>query len=138
MLRIDSCIDILLCPLRLVSIWRLCQRRGQHRSPIPMPGRGRCRWATALPADTFTEEFVGLVQEKDVVIVDGETATGKSSRFPNALLYGVNEKNRPTKILVNQRRRIAVASLMWRLRKKRTDLEVMGYGVRRGLSQQRR
>ena len=61
--------------------WR--PKKARHKSSTSVPGSGRASWTKPLPADAHEKEFVKKVGEKNFVIVQVDTATGRSPRLPN-------------------------------------------------------
>jgi len=95
----------------------------------------------SLPIDEFEDEILASVARQRVTIIQGETGCGKSSRVPVMIMR--NSKMENTKIYVSQPRRIAVKSLVERVRSCEPDLKHrialrMGHGEREYESNQTR
>ena len=69
-----------------------------------------------LPIDAFREEILSRIHRDRVTIIHGETGCGKSSCLPRFLLEEGESTGVPVQIMVSQPRRIAVTSLLRRLR----------------------
>lgn len=69
-----------------------------------------------LPIDAFREEILTRIHRDRVTIIHGETGCGKSSCLPRFLLEEGERTGVPVQIMVSQPRRIAVTSLLRRLR----------------------
>jgi hypothetical protein len=94
-----------------------------------VPGRKE-----TLPIDAYREEILARIQRDRVTIIHGETGCGKSSCLPAFLLEHAESCNppQPCQIMVSQPRRIAVTSLLRRLRQTlghKVGMR-MGHGVR--------
>ena len=85
-----------------------------------------------LPIDAFREEILQRIRRDRVTIIHGETGCGKSSCLPRFLLEDAEQRGEACRIMVSQPRRIAVTSLLRRLRPtlgKKVGMR-MGHGVR--------
>mmetsp|Transcript_15561 Transcript_15561/g.23901 ORF Transcript_15561/g.23901 Transcript_15561/m.23901 type:complete len:1923 (-) Transcript_15561:159-5927(-) len=87
----------------------------------------------SLPIDEFEDEILASIRRQRVTIIQGETGCGKSSRVPVMIMRHSQIEN--TKIFVSQPRRIAVKSLVERVRTCEPDLKHrialrMGHGER--------
>lgn len=69
-----------------------------------------------LPIDAFREEILMRIARDRVTIIHGETGCGKSSCLPRFLLEHAEATGAPCQVMVSQPRRIAVTSLLRRLR----------------------
>jgi hypothetical protein len=88
----------------------------------------------ALPIDAFREEIIRRIERDRVTIIHGETGCGKSSCLPRFLLEHAEAASPqlPCQIIVSQPRRIAVTSLLRRLREtlgSKVGMR-MGHGIR--------
>ncbi|KAK4523669.1 hypothetical protein GAYE_PCTG71G1565 [Galdieria yellowstonensis] len=85
----------------------------------------------ALPIYEKRDEFLKLVEENKVVVLVGDTGSGKTTQVPQFLLeYGIREKNKM--IVCTQPRRVAAMSVAQRVSE---ELEVplgeqVGYTIR--------
>lgn len=69
-----------------------------------------------LPIDAFREEILMRIARDRVTIIHGETGCGKSSCLPKFLLEHAEATGQHCQVMVSQPRRIAVTSLLRRLR----------------------
>jgi len=85
-----------------------------------------------LPIDDFREQIMGTIARERVVVISGETGCGKSSRIPTFLLEYAEARGERCEMFVSQPRRIAVHSLMKRMRLTLGDKVGMrmGHGTR--------
>jgi len=85
-----------------------------------------------LPIDAYREEIIRRINRDRVTIIHGETGCGKSSCLPRFLLEHAEEVGKRCKITVSQPRRIAVTSLLRRLRQTMGDKVGMrmGHGIK--------
>lgn len=85
-----------------------------------------------LPIDAFREEILQRIHRDRVTIIHGETGCGKSSCLPRFLLEEAEDTGAPVQIMVSQPRRIAVTSLLRRLRTTLGDKVGMrmGHGIK--------
>lgn len=85
-----------------------------------------------LPIDAYREEIIHRINRDRVTIIHGETGCGKSSCLPRFLLEHAEEVGKRCKITVSQPRRIAVTSLLRRLRQTMGDKVGMrmGHGIK--------
>ena len=104
-------------------------------SPVNLPPAEPVPAAPAqdiLPIDAFREEILQRIHQDRVTIIHGETGCGKSSCLPRFLLEEAEETGAPVQIMVSQPRRIAVTSLLRRLRTTLGDKVGMrmGHGIK--------
>jgi len=85
-----------------------------------------------LPIDDHQERILARIARDRVTIIHGETGCGKSSCVPRFIMEDGEKRGQLCRMMVSQPRRIAVSSLMTRLRG-RLGTKVgmrMGHGVR--------
>ena len=80
-----------------------------------------------LPMLTKRKEFLSLVESNDVVIVVGETGSGKSTQIPQYLLESYHPL---AKIICCQPRRVSAISIANRVSKELPDPQLSGYRIR--------
>ncbi|KAG0672362.1 hypothetical protein C6P45_003046 [Maudiozyma exigua] len=87
---------------------------------------------SALPAWTKKEKIVKLINDHDVVLVTGETGSGKSTQVVQFLLDEIIRKEKSTTLLCTQPRRISAIGLAERVSDERcTDCgDEVGYIIR--------
>ncbi|KZT27687.1 P-loop containing nucleoside triphosphate hydrolase protein [Neolentinus lepideus HHB14362 ss-1] len=85
-----------------------------------------------LPAFRSRNEFVELVERNRVVVVVGETGSGKTTQLPQFILDSLILDNRGSKasVLVTQPRRISAISVASRVSAERLDDGSVGYAIR--------
>ncbi|KAI8607500.1 P-loop containing nucleoside triphosphate hydrolase protein, partial [Chytriomyces sp. MP71] len=94
------------------------------------------RFRGDLPVSSMKSEIVELVQRHQVVIISGETGSGKSTQIPQFLLEaaieGKNAGN--TNIVCTQPRRISATSIASRVSEEMGDPQAFGKGAFVGYS----
>ncbi|EPQ60243.1 P-loop containing nucleoside triphosphate hydrolase protein [Gloeophyllum trabeum ATCC 11539] len=85
-----------------------------------------------LPAFKSQDEFVRLVQANRVVVVVGETGSGKTTQLPQFILDSLilGDRGASASILVTQPRRISAISVAARVSAERLDDGSVGYAIR--------
>jgi ATP-dependent RNA helicase DHX57 len=88
----------------------------------------RCR----LPAFASRDDFLAILERSRVVIVVGETGSGKTTQLPQFILDSLIQsgKGSRAKILVTQPRRISAISVAARVHAERLDDGSVGYAIR--------
>ncbi|XP_069986926.1 ATP-dependent RNA helicase TDRD9 [Penaeus vannamei] len=86
---------------------------------------------SALPVFNAQKEVLAKIEEHQVVIIGGETGSGKSTQVPQFILDDAVEKHRHCNIIVTQPRKIAATSLARRVcRERGWQLgKIVGYQV---------
>uniref|UniRef100_A0A3Q3AWS4 RNA helicase n=1 Tax=Kryptolebias marmoratus TaxID=37003 RepID=A0A3Q3AWS4_KRYMA len=99
----------------------------QRRSPSELDGF-RC----ALPVHKHQEEIVQLIRENRVVIVVGETGSGKTTQIPQFLLDNCSKNGQPCRIFCTQPRRLAAIAVAERVAAERGENvgQTVGYHIR--------
>ncbi|KAF5272439.1 hypothetical protein FQA39_LY07907 [Lamprigera yunnana] len=69
----------------------------------------------SLIIDNYREQILGLVNTNEVVIIQGPTGCGKTTRVPQFILDQCKLKEKPVNIVVTQPRRIAAISVAKRV-----------------------
>ncbi|KAM7393407.1 hypothetical protein PAMA_008186 [Pampus argenteus] len=99
----------------------------QRRSPSDLDSF-RC----SLPVHERQEEIVQLIRENKVVLVLGETGSGKTTQIPQFLLDDCSRKGEPCRIFCTQPRRLAAIAVAERVAAERGESvgQTVGYHVR--------
>ncbi|XP_068608854.1 3'-5' RNA helicase YTHDC2 [Brachionichthys hirsutus] len=97
------------------------------RSPSKLDGF-RC----SLPVHERKEEIVRLVRENRVVLVVGETGSGKTTQIPQFLLDECSRNGEPCRIFCTQPRRLAAIAVAERVAAERGESvgQTVGYHIR--------
>ena len=66
---------------------------------------------TTLPIFVHKEKVLSLIEKNSIVIIQGNTGSGKSTQIPQYLLDDHVQRNKPVNIVVTQPRRLAARSL---------------------------
>lgn len=74
-----------------------------------------------LPICKYRQEFLELLAEHNVLIVSGETGSGKTSQVPQFILEEANRNAEPCRVFITQPRRIAAVSLAQRVSAERGE-----------------
>ncbi|KZT42681.1 P-loop containing nucleoside triphosphate hydrolase protein [Sistotremastrum suecicum HHB10207 ss-3] len=85
-----------------------------------------------LPAFTVKEDFLRVVDSNRVVVVVGETGSGKTTQLPQFILDACIEagRGRETSIIVTQPRRVAAMAVANRVAAERAGDQSVGYTTR--------
>ncbi|KDQ63105.1 hypothetical protein JAAARDRAFT_119492 [Jaapia argillacea MUCL 33604] len=85
-----------------------------------------------LPAFASKDEFLAMLEKSRVVVVVGETGSGKTTQLPQFILDSLILSNSGSKasILVTQPRRISALSVAARVSSERLDDGSVGYAIR--------
>ncbi|KAM9841116.1 3'-5' RNA helicase YTHDC2-like [Aulostomus maculatus] len=99
----------------------------QKRSPSELDSF-RC----SLPVHECQEEMVKLIRENKVVLVLGETGSGKTTQIPQFLLDDCSRKGEVCRIFCTQPRRLAVITVAERVAAERGESvgQTVGYHIR--------
>ncbi|KAM3850277.1 3'-5' RNA helicase YTHDC2-like [Diretmus argenteus] len=86
----------------------------------------------SLPVYENQEEIIHLIRNNMVVLVVGETGSGKTTQIPQFLLDDCSRTGTPCRILCTQPRRLAVISIAERVAAERGESvgETVGYQIR--------
>ncbi|XP_041816133.1 3'-5' RNA helicase YTHDC2-like isoform X2 [Chelmon rostratus] len=105
------------------SILKVPQRRG----PSELDS-----FRHSLPVYECQGEIVQLIRENRVVLVVGETGSGKTTQIPQFLLDDCCRNNEPCRILCTQPRRLAVIAVAERVAAERGESvgQTVGYHIR--------
>ncbi|XP_041811123.1 3'-5' RNA helicase YTHDC2-like [Chelmon rostratus] len=99
----------------------------QRRGPSELDSFRR-----SLPVYECQGEIVQLIRENRVVLVVGETGSGKTTQIPQFLLDDCCRNNEPCRILCTQPRRLAVFAVAERVAAERGESvgQTVGYDIR--------
>ncbi|XP_047426501.1 3'-5' RNA helicase YTHDC2 isoform X2 [Mugil cephalus] len=104
---------------------------------IPMVPRRRSpseldSFRRALPVYEHQEEIVQLIRENRVVLVVGETGSGKTTQIPQFLLDDCSKNGEPCRIFCTQPRRLAAIAVAERVAAERGESvgQTVGYHIR--------
>lgn len=87
------------------------------------------RYPENLPVCRYRSQFLELIEQSSVVIVEGETGSGKTTQLPKFCLEYLADK--PGKIGCTQPRRIAASTVCFRVQEELEDNGVLvGYKIR--------
>ncbi|KAI4886479.1 hypothetical protein NFI96_011911 [Prochilodus magdalenae] len=110
---------------------------GRLNNGIPQvpPKRGPSElesFRRSLPVFERQEEVVATIQENQVVLVVGETGSGKTTQIPQFLLDDSNRKGIPCRIFCTQPRRLAAIAVAERVAAERGESigQTIGYQIR--------
>uniref|UniRef100_A0A3Q3E053 RNA helicase n=1 Tax=Hippocampus comes TaxID=109280 RepID=A0A3Q3E053_HIPCM len=86
----------------------------------------------ALPVYEHEEEIVRLIRENKVVLIVGETGSGKTTQIPQFLLDDCNKKGERCRIFCTQPRRLAAITVAERVAAERGETigKTVGYHIR--------
>ncbi|KAG7240878.1 hypothetical protein INR49_023452 [Caranx melampygus] len=110
---------------------------GRLNNSIPVVPRRRRpteldSFRRALPVHERQEEIVQLIRGNRVVLVVGETGSGKTTQIPQFLLDEFSRKGEPCRIICTQPRRLAAISVAERVAAERGESvgQTVGYHIR--------
>ncbi|XP_069576764.1 3'-5' RNA helicase YTHDC2-like [Brachyistius frenatus] len=97
------------------------------RTPSELDGFRRC-----LPVYQHQQEIVQLIRDHRVVLVLGETGSGKTTQIPQFLLDDCRLKGEPCRIFCTQPRRLAAMAVAERVAAERGESvgQTVGYHIR--------
>ncbi|XP_077594067.1 3'-5' RNA helicase YTHDC2 [Stigmatopora nigra] len=87
---------------------------------------------TSLPVYEHQEEIVRLIKDNRVVLVVGETGSGKTTQIPQFILDDCNQKREACRIFCTQPRRLAAITVSERVAAERGEAigQTVGYHIR--------
>ncbi|CAK6975730.1 '-5' RNA helicase YTHDC2 [Scomber scombrus] len=110
---------------------------GRLNNGIPMVPRRRSpsdldSFRCSLPVHERQEEIVQLIKESRVVLVVGETGSGKTTQIPQFLLDDCSRNGEPCRIFCTQPRRLAAIAVAERVAAERGESvgQTVGYHIR--------
>eukprot|EP00064_Thunnus_orientalis_P018288 superscaffoldBa00004166_g18384 len=110
---------------------------GRLNNGIPMVPRRRSpsdldSFRCSLPVHERQEEIVQLIRENRVVLVVGETGSGKTTQIPQFLLDDCSRNGEPCRIFCTQPRRLAAIAVAERVAAERGESvgQTVGYHIR--------
>ncbi|KAM6902347.1 3'-5' RNA helicase YTHDC2 [Xenentodon cancila] len=110
---------------------------GRLNNGIPMiPKRrspsGLDSFRCSLPVYEHREEIVQLIRDNSVILVMGETGSGKTTQIPQFLLDDCNNKGQACRIFCTQPRRLAAIAVAERVAAERGECvgQTVGYHIR--------
>ncbi|KAM9338343.1 3'-5' RNA helicase YTHDC2 [Symphorus nematophorus] len=110
---------------------------GRLNNGIPMVPRRRNpseldSFRRSLPVHERQEEIIQLIRENRVVLVVGETGSGKTTQIPQFLLDECCRNNEPCRIFCTQPRRLAAIAVAERVAAERGESvgQTVGYHIR--------
>ncbi|XP_044030649.1 3'-5' RNA helicase YTHDC2 isoform X2 [Siniperca chuatsi] len=110
---------------------------GRLNNGIPMVPRRRSpseldSFRRSLPVHERQEEIIQLIRENRVVLVVGETGSGKTTQIPQFLLDECSRNGEPCRIFCTQPRRLAAIAVAERVAAERGESvgQTVGYHIR--------
>nr|XP_033502305.1 3'-5' RNA helicase YTHDC2 isoform X4 [Epinephelus lanceolatus] len=110
---------------------------GRLNNGIPMVPRRRNpseldSFRCSLPVHERQEEIIQLIRENRVVLVEGETGSGKTTQIPQFLLDECSRTGEPCRIFCTQPRRLAAIAVAERVAAERGESvgQTVGYHIR--------
>ena len=85
-----------------------------------------------LPITSHREEILDRIRDNQVVVISGDTGSGKSTQIPKYIFKDCESNNRRCSIICSQPRRIAAISLARRVSSEMNDVEfgsLVGYQI---------
>ncbi|XP_037936872.1 3'-5' RNA helicase YTHDC2-like [Teleopsis dalmanni] len=85
-----------------------------------------------LPIYQYQDEIYRLLQTNSVIIISGDTGSGKTTQVPQYILIDAYQRKRPCRVIVTQPRRVAAVSVAHRVAEERGEQvgETVGYQIR--------
>lgn len=85
-----------------------------------------------LPIASYRLQLLHLIQTNNVIVVSGETGSGKTTQVPQYIMEYCNEMNRPCRIICTQPRRLSAISVAERVSAERGEQvgHTVGYQIR--------
>ncbi|XP_068740703.1 3'-5' RNA helicase YTHDC2-like isoform X2 [Montipora capricornis] len=86
----------------------------------------------SLPIHELREEILKLISENQVLLISGETGSGKTTQVPQFILEDANTQATPCRIVCTQPRRISALSISDRVATERGERlgQTVGYQIR--------
>ena len=91
-----------------------------------------CQSTSALPILEHKDAIIGLVHTYRVVMIEGETGCGKSTKVPQFILDSALQENKSCVIMITQPRRVAAIKLAERVACERSEAlgQTVGYCIK--------
>lgn len=74
-----------------------------------------------LPITNYRDEIMDVINKNPVVVIAGDTGSGKTTQVPQYILDDCTSKNEPCRIICTQPRRIAAVSMADRVAYERSE-----------------
>ncbi|CAH1253699.1 YTHDC2 [Branchiostoma lanceolatum] len=105
---------------------------GIQQVPPPRTQSDYDNFRRTLPVAVLQEVIVKTVNENQVVLVAGETGSGKTTQVPQFILDDAQRSNRPCRIICTQPRRISALTVAERVASERGEKigQTVGYQIR--------
>lgn len=86
----------------------------------------------SLPIYEYRDNILDAINKNQVVVISGETGSGKTTQVPQYILEQYAEENKPCRIICTQPRRLAATSIADRVSQERIDRvgNSVGYQIR--------
>uniref|UniRef100_A0A182PJ91 RNA helicase n=1 Tax=Anopheles epiroticus TaxID=199890 RepID=A0A182PJ91_9DIPT len=100
--------------------------------PLPTSSADIIAIRKSLPVAQFHEMILKCVQHNQVIIITGNTGSGKTTQVPQFILENASHKNRPCRIICTQPRRISAVTVSERVCFERNEQlgDTVGYQIR--------
>lgn len=85
-----------------------------------------------LPIAAFRNEVLNAIEHNQIMVIVGETGSGKTTQIPQYILENCSENNRPCRIFCTQPRRLSALSVADRVVQERGEIigTTVGYQIR--------
>uniref|UniRef100_A0A182KGC2 RNA helicase n=1 Tax=Anopheles christyi TaxID=43041 RepID=A0A182KGC2_9DIPT len=100
--------------------------------PLPASAENILTERKSLPIAQFHEMILKCVQQNQVIIISGNTGSGKTTQVPQFILEEAAHNNRPCRIICTQPRRISAVTVSERVCFERNEElgDTVGYQIR--------
>jgi len=112
------------------SVGRLAS--GQPKIPASWGGKTLLSRRKELPIWEFRENIINTINSNQVVLVTGDTGSGKTTQVPQFILEESFSHNKPVRVIVCEPRRLAVTTVSERVAQERDERlgDSVGYQIR--------